>query len=149
MSDEAFLQRWSRLKRSAAEAPVADNIPQTTPEVATPHAPAPQQPTAPAPTLADVALLGPDADFAPFMADEVDRIVQRSALKKLFADPRFNIMDRLDIYIDDYNIASPVSAAMLGGLQHASELLARGVELEARLKAAMALPPSDETEAGA
>ena len=97
--------------------------------------------------MADVALLGPDADYAPFMVKAVDRAVQRSALKKLFSDPCFNVMDRLDIYIDDYNIASPVSATMLSGLQHASELLARGVELEARLTAVVAPPPSDETSA--
>jgi hypothetical protein len=30
-------------------------------------------------------------------------------MKKLFADPHFNVMDGLDIYIDDYSIPSPLS----------------------------------------
>jgi hypothetical protein len=29
--------------------------------------------------------------------------VKNAAMKKLFADPHFNVMDRLDIYIDDYS----------------------------------------------
>ena len=143
MSDETFFHRWSRLKQATAAAPAsAEPASSTAPVAAESRA---EQAAVPMPTMADVALLGPDADYAPFMVKAVDRAVQRSALKKLFADPCFNVMDRLDIYIDDYNIASPMSAAMLSGLQHAGELLARGVELEARLAAAAALPPSDET----
>jgi len=34
-------------------------------------------------------------------------------MKKLFADPQFNVMDRLDIYIDDYSQPDPLPAAML------------------------------------
>lgn len=147
MSDGAFLQRWSRLKRAAVEAPAADNAKEPSPLVAAENTTATDQAEPPAPTMADVALLGPDADYAPYMAQAIDRGVQRSALKKLFAEPSFNVMDRLDIYIDDYNQASPVSAAMLSSLQHASDLLTRGIELEARLAAATALPPSDETSA--
>ncbi|NCP55654.1 MAG: DUF3306 domain-containing protein, partial [Rhodoferax sp.] len=32
---------------------------------------------------------------------------------KLFADPHYNLMDGLDIYIDDYSIPSPLPAATL------------------------------------
>ena len=54
--------------------------------------------------------------------------MQRLALKKLFADPHFNVMDRLDMYMDDYNIPSPVSEAMLASLDHARSSLRRFVE---------------------
>jgi len=145
MSDETFLHRWSRLKRAAVgDSPVEDNLKSTPPQAAG-KALDTDQPAAPTLTMADIALLGPDADYAPFMAKSVDQAVQRAALKNLFADPRFNVIDRLDIYMDDYNIASPLPLAMLRNLQHASELLARGVELEARMAAAAALPPTDET----
>ena len=143
MSDEAFFHRWSRLKQAAVEAPASE--PPSSPTLSVTADNPTDQAAVPMPTMADVARLGPDADYAPFMVTAVDRAVQRSALKKLFADPRFNVMDRLDIYMDDYNVASPMSAAMLSGLQHAGELLARGLELETRLAAAAALPPSDET----
>ncbi len=145
MSDDTFFQRWSRLKRAEVKAHAAESPASSALPVAAENDM--DQVAVPVPTMVDVALLGPDADYAPFMVKAVDRAVQRSALKKLFAEPCFNVMDRLDIYIDDYNIASPVSASMLSGLQHASELLARGLELEARLAAAAALPPSDETSA--
>ena len=34
-------------------------------------------------------------------------------MKKLFADPHFNVMDGLDIYIDDYSKPSPLSKAQM------------------------------------
>ena len=34
-------------------------------------------------------------------------------MKKLFADPHFNVMDGLDIYIDDYSKSDPIPESML------------------------------------
>ena len=77
-----------------------------------PAGPAP--PTAvPQPTLADVAALTAESDFARFVAPGVDRGVKNAALKKLFTDPHFNIMDGLDTYIDDYGKPDPLPAGML------------------------------------
>jgi hypothetical protein len=39
--------------------------------------------------------------------------VRNVALKKLFTDPHFNVMDGLDIYIGDYNTPDPMPAGML------------------------------------
>ena len=75
------------------------------------------------PTLADVSGLLADADYSRFIAADVDRVVHHAAMKKLFAEPGFSVMDELDIYIADYNIASPVSAVMLAGFAHASTTL--------------------------
>lgn len=136
MSGEAFLKRWSRLKLAEGEAHAGGVVAHPSSVEAQPS---------PALTLEDVVRLGPDADYAAFMAAGVSRAVQRLAMKKLFADPHFNVMDRLDVYIDDYNRASPVSAAMLASLQHTADLLARGAELEARLEAALDMPAPDET----
>jgi hypothetical protein len=54
-----------------------------------------------------------DSDFAPFFKPQVDEAVKRAALKQLFRDPRFNIMDGLDTYIDDYTQPDPIPSAML------------------------------------
>lgn len=54
------------------------------------------------PSLDDVGLLTPESDFSPFVARGVAPAVKNAALKKLFSDPHFNVMDGLDIYIDDY-----------------------------------------------
>ena len=67
----------------------------------------------PAPTLEDVQALTPQSDFKPFMARGVDPQVKNAAMKKLFADPHFNVMDRLDIYIDDYSQPDPLPESML------------------------------------
>lgn len=67
----------------------------------------------PAPTLEDVKALTSESDFKPFMARNVDPEVKNAAMKKLFADPHYNVMDRLDIYIDDYSKPDPLPQSML------------------------------------
>lgn len=73
--------------------------------------------TAPPPekvlSLDDVKALTQNSDFKPFMAQGVGPQVRNAAMKKLFADPHYNVMDGLDIYIDDYSIADPLPQAML------------------------------------
>jgi hypothetical protein len=67
----------------------------------------------PAPSLADTQALTPASDFRPFMGQGVAPEVKNAAMKKLFADPHFNVMDRMDIYIDDYSQPDPLPLAML------------------------------------
>ena len=76
-------------------------------------APDPATPPKPAPSMADVQSLTQDSDFAQFMANEVAPDVKNAAMKKLFADPHFNVMDRMDVYIDDYGQPDPIPPAML------------------------------------
>jgi hypothetical protein len=116
MDADSFFTRWAKRKAEAAQdAPAPAAEPQ-------PGQPAAEQ--APEPlTLDDVAQLTPESDYAPFIARGVDESVKRSALKKLFSDPRFNVMDGLDTYIDDYNQFEPIPPAMLAALNHAKDLL--------------------------
>ena len=119
--NESFFSRWSRRKaqdrvgQQVAAEPVtpAPVEPPPKPVAAAPVAPAPapaaEPAPAPAPTLDDVAQLTPEADFSPFVAKTVPSEVRNAAVKKLFADPHFNVMDGLDIYIDDYTKPSPLS----------------------------------------
>ena len=73
-----------------------------------------QNPSAPAlPTLDDARALTTSSDFQPFMQQGVATDVRNAAVKKLFTDPHFNVMDGLDIYIDDYNTPDPLPAGML------------------------------------
>ena len=60
-----------------------------------------QTPAEPPLTLADVERLGRDSDYSRFVARDTDPTVQRAAMKKLFSDPHFNVMDGLDTYIGD------------------------------------------------
>ena len=134
MADEpgGFLGRWTRRKNDALQgkplqepavvlpaAPVASDaaVPTVLPQAgsATPPAPATEAGQAPAPALSldDVKRLTKDSDFKPFMAGNVGPDVRNAAMKKLFADPHFNVMDGLDIYIDDYSISEPIPESML------------------------------------
>ena len=69
--------------------------------------------TEPVPTLEDVERLTPASDFQNFMRQGVPGEVRNAAMKKLFTDPHFNVMDGLDIYIGDYNTPDPLPAGML------------------------------------
>jgi len=141
MSDdrESFLARWSRRKSGIAapektapprevEPPLAPATPPTTASTneaeaaAGADAAAAEPPAPPLPTLADVAALTRDSDYTRFMAPGVDRTVRNAAMKKLFSDPHFNVMDGLDIYIDDYGKPDPLPLEMLRKLRQ-SEML--------------------------
>lgn len=91
-----------------------------------PRAPRPDvqsEKSEPAPlTLDDVKTLTSDSDFAPFVSQQVDPQVRNAALKKLFSDPHYNVMDGLDIYIDDYSQLEPLPAPMLRRMASAQAL---------------------------
>ena len=88
------------------EAPTADDEPTAT-----------KQPVArdaePLPTMDDVAALTNQSDYSRFVRPGVDSGVRNAAMKKLFSDPHFNVMDGLDTYIDDYGKPDPIPPEML------------------------------------
>ena len=67
----------------------------------------------PLPSMSDVQNLTPESDFSTFMSSEVAPEVKNAAMKKLFADPHFNVMDGMDVYIDDYSQPDPLPKAVL------------------------------------
>jgi hypothetical protein len=101
---EDFLRRWARVKRESRAAK-----PALTDEKA--------------PQLPALDSLTFESDFKDFMHSKVEESVKRAALKKLFSDPRFNVMDGLDTYIDDYTKADPISDELLAQLEHARSAL--------------------------
>ncbi len=130
MSD-SFFSRWSRRKQEAAaqataiepvRSPVvtAEPSPLLAPAAGTVPDAVPENP--PLPTLDDVRELTPESDFQPFMQNGVGPEVRNAAMKKLFADPHFNVMDGLDIYIDDYSQPDPMPVDMLAKMASAQFL---------------------------
>ena len=127
--EPTFLRRWSQRKLAAAR------------EAATP-APVPGAAAAPAgrasrrrrrpprprrPRAGDGAAGFPpstsltfDSDFRAFLGPKVEEGTRRAALRKLFSDPRFNVMDGLDVYIDDYSKFEPVTPEVLKQMTHAA-----------------------------
>jgi len=120
--DDSFFSRWSRRKaqeragvtlphEAPATAPVAPAAPVAAVAARAPAEAREGEAAPPLPTLEDTHSLTPASDFSRFVAKGVSPEVRNAAVKKLFADPHFNIMDGLDTYIDDYSKPSPLSAA--------------------------------------
>jgi hypothetical protein len=134
---EHFFSRWSQRKQAVAKGlPVAEpaippspvesseltgspqslqrakEVPQELESGAT-EAKSSELPSKPLPSLDDANALTPNSDFQPFMRPGVTADVRNVAMKKLFTDPHFNVMDGLDIYIGDYNTPDPMPAGML------------------------------------
>ncbi|HSV47473.1 MAG TPA: DUF3306 domain-containing protein [Ramlibacter sp.] len=129
---DGFLGRWSRRKldeqqgRQVAPEP-AQSLAAAPAVVAQPVSPgaAPAEPDVPAPpplTLEDVQALTPESDYAAFTARNVDPQVRNAAMKKLFSDPRYKVMDGMDVYIDDYSKPDPIPESMLRQLASAQFL---------------------------
>lgn len=144
---DGFLGRWSRRKLDAKEGrPLAPEPPPPQPAatvvkepvavpdagleaaspsvrgVSTPGTPAQDATPEPPPTMADVQTLTPASDFSRFTGPQVAPEVKNAAMKKLFSDPHFNVMDGLDIYIDDYGKPDPLPRGMLQSLASAEFL---------------------------
>ena len=152
-----FFSRWSQRKQAVklglAEEDISPNkaqdkaqpsvqnsevsVANVKPESADPAAEPPKLPT-----LSDVEQLTPDSDFSTFMTQGVSPEVRNAAMKKLFTDPHYNVMDGLDIYIGDYNTPDPLPAGMLAkmvgaqflGLVKAPEDVAQSNPLESQIQ---------------
>lgn len=158
---ESFLARWSRRKRAAEEAKrPADDATQALPpaaaakEAGEPVAPASGSVSASAPTRESAAptevplppiesLDGLRSDYQAFFQQPVAEELRHAALKKLFADPHFNQMDMLDVYVDDYTQFEPLPAALRMRLPSA-----RGFLLDSERAALEAEAPKAAGDAG-
>ena len=163
---DGFLGRWSQRKRDVREgkplqepapAPVPlepATAPGSSPQAVNTQAapvPATSAPVAaepPSPTLADARALTSDSDFKPFVVRGVAPEVRNAAMKKLFADPHYNVMDGLDIYIGDYSIPDPLPASMLRQMASAQFLGFFDDEKKAQESAPVAQVPAMAPEDG-
>lgn len=128
---EKFLSRWSRLKKQTRESPPA----------------ASSGTASPPPDLPPLDALDINSDFKGFLHPKVDEKLRRAALKKLFNDPRFNVMDGLDVYIDDYSKSEPIPPEMLRQLAQARSIFA-GTEPDAPSDEPSATAPAVESNSG-
>ncbi len=123
---DGFLGRWSQRKQDiragkllaepevkVSPVPVERKAPDSAATQTSDTTAVEEKPEVPLPTMQDVHQLTAESDFSPFVAKNVSSEVRNSAMKKLFTDPHYNVMDRLDIYIDDYSQPDPIPHAML------------------------------------
>ncbi len=128
VSDEGFLQRWSRRKQQINEGlpledePVLEQALEITPE---------EDQSPPLLTDADmppIESLGEDSDYTGFMSSGVSDQLRNLALRKLFGIPVFNIRDGLDDYDGDYTYFAKLGDIITCDMKHM-------IEVEARKKA--------------
>ena len=133
---DGFLGRWSKRKLETREGKPVEAEPAELAAPATAAVPATVAAKPPVPedaagaegegppplTLQDAQALTTESDFRPFAARGVAPDVKNAAMKKLFSDPHFNVMDRLDTYIDDYSQPDPIPKEMLRKLASAKFL---------------------------
>lgn len=167
-----FLDRWSRRKLASAgkallaDTPVPGEAPAAEPGGQDGLVPAGPRPAlaaeagaeAAAPSAVEAQLPAVEgltlaSDFTAFLKDEVSEALRRKALQKLFADPHFNRMDGLDIYIDDYSLPDPIPPEAMAKLKSAREWLMANeaevevVEAETAAEADAFALPADRTDA--
>ncbi|NJS35497.1 MAG: DUF3306 domain-containing protein [Brachymonas sp.] len=130
--ESGFLSRWSQRKQALKkgevlaepiaplskeikpnEAIASINTAQSAPDLVVSHEPIKVEENPPAPTMQDVHSLTPASDFKPFMRTDVAPEVKNAAMKQLFKDPHFNVMDMMDVYVDDYYKPDPLPPEML------------------------------------
>ncbi len=115
MAASDFFSRWAK----PAAAPQGGS-PKPLPPLTEPGQPADSIPTPEStatptqpPTLEQARQLTPQDDFRAFVQPDVAPEVRNTAMRQLFSDPHFNVMDGLDIYIDDYNTPDPLPEGYL------------------------------------
>jgi hypothetical protein len=119
----AVAQQPAAASAAAATWPAApaDTAAELSPGASPPGAAA-IDPPPPAPTLEEAQRLTTADDFSRFVGRGVDPQVKNTALRTLFSDPHFNVMDGLDTYIDDYGKPDPLPPGMLRQMVQSSLL---------------------------
>jgi hypothetical protein len=118
--NEPFLARWSRLKREGGD---AEQVPAAPSASDGAHPAGGNATEAPMPELPPIDQLPHESDFRPFMDPRVPDALRRAALRKLYADPQFNVQDMLDDFAEDYTLLETLPAGMADKLAHARRTL--------------------------
>ena len=120
---EPFLTRWSKRKQEAREEEAREKPKTETSAAQQPGTEEKRDGQSRPLELPPIEKLDYDSDYRAFLDPRVDEDTRRAALKKLFADARFNVIDEMDIYIDDYTKSDPIPPAMLASLKQARNIL--------------------------
>jgi hypothetical protein len=123
--EEAFLSRWSRLKKADSQAvePVDQDEPPIEDE------PLPQLTDADMPPLES---LTEESDYSGFLSPEVTEQLRQQALQKLFRSACFNVCDGLDDYAEDFTsfekLGDVITADLKFRMQQEAEKLAESAK---------------------
>ena len=117
---ESFLARFHRRKLEARQENAAAPIE----EAPTPEPDAIEEP----PTDADMPsldTLDAESDYTGFLSPKVSETLRRAALRKLFHSARFNIVDGLDEYAEDFTSFESLGDIVTADMRHLIDVEAR------------------------
>jgi len=115
-ADEAFLNRWSRMKRQAEEEAELPGVP----EASTQEQDAEEIPLTDA-DMPALETLTPESDYSGFLSPGVSDGLRRMALNKLFHGGEFNLRDGLDEYDEDYTQFAKLGDWVTAEMKHRME----------------------------
>lgn len=153
--DEGFLQRWSRRKQSALRDDEVSEDESQTPEADQEAGPAePSAADAPSAELeaGSESELEPeppgDEDMPPlesidesgsvaaFLSPRVSEGLRRAAMRRLFRQPKYNVVDMLDDYAEDYSKPVALGSVVTADMRYRAEQAAK--RMERKLKESLA-----------
>lgn len=169
--DENFLSRWSRRKqasregRDVAQPPLPADAPveagrgreasdtraeQQRPDAASDPGEALSGDEAEAPELPPIDSLTGESDYGPFMRPGVDPALRRLALRKMWQNPKYAVVDDLDPFRADFAAFTPLGDIVTSDMKfHAERLLREQLEKVAEATGASAARPEEGTPAPA
>jgi hypothetical protein len=153
--DEGFLQRWSRRKHTSVEKekaadkvdehegqdePVkegelplaeADVEPRDVSEAddGEPEAPGDED-------MPPLESIDQGGSVTPFMSPRVTEGLRRAALRRLFRQPKYNVVDMLDDYAEDYSTPVPLGDIVTSDMRYRAEQAAK--RMKEKLKESLA-----------
>ncbi|MDH3640203.1 MAG: DUF3306 domain-containing protein, partial [Gammaproteobacteria bacterium] len=123
--EERFLARWSRRKRDEQDPetrdPDAPAMPEPNQEVAPTTG---EETSAPVKTDEDmppIEAIDEATDMRDFFSPQVSEGLRRVALRKLFHLPKFNVVDRLDDYNDNFRNFAALGDIITADMRHQIE----------------------------
>jgi hypothetical protein len=161
-ADEPFLSRWSRRKQASREQssepavapdegtaahPLVETQAAVEPAGHTEEGPPRDEP----PELPPLESLTEESDFSAFMHAAVDPALRRLALRKMWGNPKYGIVDSLDPFRADFAAFTPLGDIVTSDMKfHAERLLRKELEkaAEAAEAAGTAATDSDQGDAG-
>jgi hypothetical protein len=154
VTDEDFLRRWSRRKLESGVDELDGEEPPPMPEfeeaeasMADPEAPAevPQKTDVDMPPLESI---GDDSSVSDFFSPGVSEALRKAALRKLFHLPKFNVVDGLNDYDDDFRFFTALGDIVTADMRHRTELEAEPAGAEGDAETAADAESAEPAGAG-
>ena len=119
--DEApFLERWARRKREAS------GVGEARPATSAPRDARPSERVLTDADMPPVETLQDGDSVAPFFSPGVSEALRKAALRRVFHGARFNVLDGLEDYDEDFRSFAPLGETLTAELRHRMEVAARG-----------------------